>query len=91
MASRFIWMPKAVHTQIAHSKANRLKNIYVGNLGFNISEDALRQLFAAFGPLNLGQDYQLEQRICRTDQMPPVFFKTAVPERPSRRREPWER
>jgi cold-inducible RNA-binding protein len=29
-----------------------LKNIYVGNLGFNTSENALRQLFAPFGPVN---------------------------------------
>jgi len=30
-----------------------LKNIYVGNLSLNTSEDALRRLFAAFGPVNL--------------------------------------
>ena len=30
-----------------------MKNIYVGNLSLNTSEDALRRLFAAFGPVNL--------------------------------------
>jgi cold-inducible RNA-binding protein len=44
--------PKLVHTQIAHGEANPLKNIFVGNLGFNASEDVLRQLFVAFGPVN---------------------------------------
>jgi cold-inducible RNA-binding protein len=29
-----------------------MKKIYVGNLNFNTSEDALRQLFAAFGPVD---------------------------------------
>ena len=29
-----------------------MKNIFVGNLGFNTSEDALRQLFAPFGQVN---------------------------------------
>ena len=29
-----------------------MKNIFVGNLGFNASADALRQLFAPFGPVN---------------------------------------
>ena len=29
-----------------------MKNIYVGNLSLNSSEDALRRLFAAFGPVN---------------------------------------
>ena len=29
-----------------------MKNIFVGNLSFNTSEEQLRQLFAAFGPIN---------------------------------------
>ena len=29
-----------------------MKNIFVGNIGYNTSEEALRQLFAAFGPVN---------------------------------------
>ena len=29
-----------------------MKNIYVGNLGSSTSEEALRQLFATFGPVN---------------------------------------
>ena len=29
-----------------------MKNIFVGNLNSRTSEDALRQLFAAFGPVN---------------------------------------
>jgi cold-inducible RNA-binding protein len=29
-----------------------VKNIYVGNLSFNRSEEALRQVFVAFGPVN---------------------------------------
>ena len=29
-----------------------MKNIYVGNLSFNTSEEALRQVFAVFGPVN---------------------------------------
>jgi hypothetical protein len=29
-----------------------VKNIYVGNLGLSTSEEALRQVFAAFGPVN---------------------------------------
>jgi len=29
-----------------------MKSIFVGNLNFNTSEEALRQLFAAFGPIN---------------------------------------
>jgi cold-inducible RNA-binding protein len=29
-----------------------VKNVYVGNLGSSASEGALRQLFAAFGPVN---------------------------------------
>ena len=29
-----------------------MKNIFVGNLNFNTSEEALRQVFAPFGPVN---------------------------------------
>jgi cold-inducible RNA-binding protein len=39
----------------ALSPANQrqiMKRIYVGNLNLNTSEDALRQLFAAFGPVD---------------------------------------
>ena len=59
--------PKLVHTQIAYSEANRLKNIFVGNLGFNTSEDALRHLFAPFGPVNrvkiMMDDYAGKSRV----------------------------
>lgn len=34
------------------SEAIRLKNIFVGNLSFNTSEDALRQLFEAYGQVD---------------------------------------
>src|SRR4249919_3238032 len=36
---------------IAHTpvKKDRMKNIYVGNLDFNVTEDELRQAFAAYG------------------------------------------
>ena len=40
------------HTQIAHSEAIRLKNIFVGNLDFNTSEDELRQMFGAYGQVD---------------------------------------
>jgi cold-inducible RNA-binding protein len=30
----------------------RVKNIFVGNLSFNTSEDELRQMFEAFGPVD---------------------------------------
>jgi cold-inducible RNA-binding protein len=33
-------------------EANPVKDIFVGNLGFSTSEEALRQVFAAFGPVN---------------------------------------
>jgi cold-inducible RNA-binding protein len=39
-------------TQIAHSEAIRVKNIFVGNLDFNTGEDELRQLFAAYGQVD---------------------------------------
>jgi cold-inducible RNA-binding protein len=40
------------HTQIAHLEAIRLKNIFVGNLDFNTSEDELRQMFGAYGQVD---------------------------------------
>ena len=39
-------------SQIAHSEAIRVKNIFVGNLDFNTGEDELRQLFAAHGQVD---------------------------------------
>jgi RNA recognition motif-containing protein len=33
-------------------KKDRMKNIYVGNLDFNVSEDELRQAFAAYGQVD---------------------------------------
>jgi cold-inducible RNA-binding protein len=29
-----------------------MKNIFVGNIDFNTTEDSLRELFAAYGPVN---------------------------------------
>jgi RNA recognition motif-containing protein len=43
---------RSQQTQIAHSEAIRLKNIFVGNLDFNTGEDELRQLFAAYGQVD---------------------------------------
>lgn len=40
------------HTQIVQPEAIRLKNIFVGNLDFNSSEDDLRQLFQAYGQVD---------------------------------------
>src|SRR5712692_516027 len=40
------------HSQIAHIEANRLKNIFVGNLDFNTSEEELRQMFEAHGQVD---------------------------------------
>lgn len=40
------------HTQIAQPEAIRLKNIFVGNLDFNTSEDDLRQLFQTYGQVD---------------------------------------
>jgi len=40
------------HTQIAQPEAIRLKNIFVGNLDFNTSEDDLRQMFQAHGQVD---------------------------------------
>ena len=43
---------EAAHTQIAQTEAIRLKNIFVGNLDFNTSEEELRQLFQAYGQVD---------------------------------------
>src|ERR1700687_438085 len=40
------------HSQIAHIEATRLKNIFVGNLDFNTSEEELRQMFEAHGQVD---------------------------------------
>jgi cold-inducible RNA-binding protein len=40
------------HIQIALSRRNRLKNIFVGNLHFNTGEDELRQLFGQYGQVD---------------------------------------
>jgi len=34
------------------AKKDRMKNIYVGNLDFNVSEDELRQAFSAYGQVD---------------------------------------
>jgi RNA recognition motif-containing protein len=34
------------------ARGGRLKNIFVGNLNFNTSEDELRQIFEPFGPVD---------------------------------------
>ena len=39
-------------TQIAQIEAIRLKNIFVGNLNFNTSEDELRHMFEAYGQVD---------------------------------------
>lgn len=39
----------SAHTQIAQLRATPVKNIFVGNLDFNTSEEDVRQLFAAYG------------------------------------------
>jgi RNA recognition motif-containing protein len=41
-----------VYAQIAHAEAIRLKNIFVGNLSFNTSEEELRQMFEPFGQVD---------------------------------------
>jgi cold-inducible RNA-binding protein len=43
---------EVAHAQIAHSEAIRLKNIFVGNLDFNTSEDELRKLFEVHGQVD---------------------------------------
>jgi uncharacterized membrane protein YgcG len=43
---------RSQHSQIAHLEATRLKNIFVGNLDFNTSEEELRQMFEAHGQVD---------------------------------------
>jgi len=43
---------RSQHTQIAQTEAICVKNIFVGNLDFNTSEDELRQLFATYGQVD---------------------------------------
>jgi len=43
---------EVAHAQIAHSEAIRVKNIFVGNLDFNTSEDELRKLFEVHGQVD---------------------------------------
>ncbi len=43
---------EVAHTQIAQIEGIRLKNIFVGNLDFNTSEDELRELFGAYGQVD---------------------------------------
>src|SRR5262249_44496 len=40
------------HRACIPSKKESMKNIYVGNLDFNVSEDELRQAFAAYGQVD---------------------------------------
>src|SRR5215469_16044146 len=40
------------HGACTPTKKDRMKNIYVGNLDFNVSEDELRQAFAAYGQVD---------------------------------------
>src|SRR4030095_13527324 len=44
--------PKTPPIQIAQSEASPVKNIFVGNLNFNTSEEDLRQLFEAYGQVD---------------------------------------
>jgi len=45
-------LPKKAHVQIAPVRGTSLKNIFVGNLNFNTSEDELRQMFEAHGQVD---------------------------------------
>ncbi len=51
-----------------------MKDIFVGNLNTSTSESALRQLFAAFGPVKRGKDHDghhrqvTRVRVCRNGQ-----------------------
>ena len=42
----------SAHTQIAQLRATPVKNIFVGNLDFNTSEEDVRQLFSAYGQVD---------------------------------------
>ena len=46
------FVPPKPYTQIAQTEASRLKNIFVGNLDFNTSEDELRNLFGTYGQVD---------------------------------------
>ena len=46
------FLPKKAHVQIAPVRGTSLKNIFVGNLNFNTSEDELRQMFEAHGQVD---------------------------------------
>src|SRR5689334_20210962 len=43
---------EVAHSQIAQIEAIRVKNIFVGNLDFNTSEDELRKLFETHGQVD---------------------------------------
>ena len=43
---------EVAHSQIAQIEATRVKNIFVGNLDFNTSEDELRKLFEVHGQVD---------------------------------------
>jgi cold-inducible RNA-binding protein len=43
---------RAYRGACTHPKKDRMKNIYVGNLDFNVTEDELRQAFAAYGQVD---------------------------------------
>ena len=43
---------KSAHTQIAHPQEHCVKNIFVGNLDFNTSEEELRRIFEAYGQVD---------------------------------------
>ncbi|HZQ25356.1 MAG TPA: RNA-binding protein [Terriglobales bacterium] len=43
---------KSAHTQIAQVRGTPMKNIFVGNLNFNTSEDELRRMFEAYGQVD---------------------------------------
>src|ERR1700685_390953 len=44
--------PHRARTSTAQCRGRRLKNIFVGNLSFNTSEDELRQMFEPFGQVD---------------------------------------
>ena len=44
--------PKTPLIQIAQSEASPVKNIFVGNLNFNTSEEELRQMFEPYGQVD---------------------------------------
>ncbi|HYA24389.1 MAG TPA: RNA-binding protein [Terriglobales bacterium] len=61
MTVRQLWLfgqpASVVGAEAAHSNSSprgevRVKNIFVGNLDFNVSEDELRNLFGTYGPVD---------------------------------------